>query len=371
MGRAVTSNLATILAGPRQIDYLVDLTFSDASVLRYATSPLTVGGNDYANRVEDVREIRQTIEAVPDRVGIELDNRDRALSLHLAANWEKWRTCEAVIRRYYRGGTGFATTETVEVFRGMVQQPEADDRRLSFDVLHDVLTPGDIVASDTLNPLCQNVFKDPKTCGYAGSATSCDHHLRSKTGCDGLGNSHRFRGMEHRYNPDAAAPGGGGNPGGGIGYCPRKDQWVIVRRDDKRIAVRAGDLTRTDSIWNPVLRAFIPIRSLTFIPDQPIWELILSNGAVGYASFSHPVIRSESDRAGTAIRDLRTQDKVLTETRGAIGTANILLSCPSDETADVVLIEMEGSVEEKIYCWGDNPEKMIVCHNAKPEVPVI
>ena len=120
MGRTVSSNLATILAGPRQIDYLLDLTFADASVLRYATSTLKLGVLTYANRLENIREIRQTSEAVPDRVGVELENVDRVLSLHLAANWEKWRTCEAVLKRHYRGGDGFATTETVEVFRGEI-----------------------------------------------------------------------------------------------------------------------------------------------------------------------------------------------------------------------------------------------------------
>src|SRR5690606_2730115 len=112
----VSSNLATILAGPRQIDYVLDLNFPDASVLRYATSPLNIGGNDYTNRLENVREIRQTQESVPDRVGIQLQNVDRVMSAHLAANLNKWRTCEAVLKRYYRGGAGFATTELVEVF---------------------------------------------------------------------------------------------------------------------------------------------------------------------------------------------------------------------------------------------------------------
>jgi len=363
MPRTVPANLATILAGPRMIDHTLTLTFPDASVMRFATSPLTIGGNDYSNDLENVRELRQTLDAAPDRVGVELQNEDRVLSVHLASNWQKWRICEAVVGRYYRGGLGFATAQWVEMFRGGVQQPKADDRQLTFDILHDALTPGAIVSNGTLNPLCQNVFKDPTTCGYAGSETSCDHHLRSTTGCDGLGNSHRFRGMEHRYNPDASAPGSGGNIGGG--YCVRSDQFIKTRSGVKL----AGFITESDQLWNPIRRQFFDVRSVRLIPDQPIWELVTSNGAVGYSTPTHPVICHRAHLTGAAVSRFEPDDTIVTEAGGLLNDFSfVLISRSTGQRADVVLIEIDSNEQgDKIFAYGDSFDsgKFIVCHNAK------
>ncbi len=363
MSRSVPPNLVTILAGPRQIDYTVELTFPDASVLRYATSPLTIGGNVYLNALENVREIRQTLDAAPDRVGVELQNEDRVIGQNVATNWLKWRTAIAVVGRFYQGGANFATSQWVEMFRGGVQQPNIDDRQVTFDILHDTLTPGGIVSRATLNPLCQNVLKDPQTCGYIGAATFCDHHLKSKTGCDGLGNSHRFRGMEHRYNLDQAPPGAAGN-NHPINYCVEISNFIKTQFGPRR----AGTLLPGDLIWNPVRRKLVPVWAVTTIENIPLWRITTNSGAAGRCSAGHPVICHRAHLNGMRADQIGIRDFVVTEIGGELHDFSEAHSSGfTGELGTVVMITIASEDQgDKIFCFGEEPDEYIVCHNAKP-----
>ncbi len=222
MARDLSGTMDDILAaGKRDIDWTIDIT-ADDDEFHFATSPLTaVNDNDYTNDLETVSQIRQTLEGPTDQVSIGIQNKDRVLGQHVADNLDKWRKANAVVgRNYYEmgdDGVRTGTSEWFEMFRGAVQQPNVDDLQVTFDIVPDTVSPGQIVCSRTEAPACPFVFKDPRTCAYAGVETLCDHHLKSSGGCDGRNNSEHFGGTEHRYNPDAAPPGTGGNDGSGGG----------------------------------------------------------------------------------------------------------------------------------------------------------
>lgn len=366
--------MQSIFAGSdRQIDWTAELTFPDASVFRFATSPLTVAGNAFTNDLETVGEIKQTLEAPIDRVRVAVQNADRVLGQHVAVHWRKWRKAEIVIGRLYRGGVGLALSEWKEMFRGAVQKPNANDLQVYFDVITDTVSPGGIVANRTLHPDCWYVFKDAKTCGYAGPETDCNHKLKSAGGCDGRQNSHRFGGMEHRYNPDVYVPGTGGNPDPPSGgprppYCPRPDQYVLVRGDDGRpTPLMVCFLTAEDhELFNPVTRTFHRLRYAYEVKGQPIFELIASNGAVGYSSGTHRVLWYKEHATGEAVERFATGDPVLAWEKNRFRQTRCLLARDTGEDGPVMRIEME---DGHVYCYGDNPEKLIVCHNWKlPEL---
>ncbi|KAK0039556.1 hypothetical protein Bpfe_031041 [Biomphalaria pfeifferi] len=121
---------------------------------------------------------------------------------------------EAVVGRLYRNADG-SLEEWKEMFRGAVQQPNADDLQVTFSIIDDTVAPGQIICNRNLGGICGFPFKDVKTCGYTGAELTCDHHLKSKGGCDGKGNSHAFGGTQHRYLNEVQAPGTGGNTGTG------------------------------------------------------------------------------------------------------------------------------------------------------------
>jgi len=366
MPRTIDSALATILAGDvHGLDHTLTLTFPDATVMRLATSPLTIGTDVYTNDLEAVSEIRQTLESPADVVSVAIQNKDRSIGQHFAANWQKWQQAEAVLGRQYSGQN---LTAWIECFRGVVQQPAADDMQLKFDIVHDTISPGQIVCSRSLATLCGFRFKDAKTCGYVGSETDCNHHLKSAGGCDGRNNAHRFGGFEHRYLPQPEIPGTGGNPDippDGGGHCPRLDQFVLVRGNDGEPSAKmAGLLTESDELFNPISGRFHRIRFLRLVNDFPVYRLRTSAGAESVASASHPVIRSAADTSGVAMCKLRQAEAVLTFTDGQLQQAEADGIERLAEPGDVLWIELE---DGHIYASGNDTRRFVVCHNLKDD----
>jgi hypothetical protein len=350
-------------ASKRNIDYTLFLSFPDGTSFPFATSPLTIDGIPYTNDLENVREIYQTLESPTDSVGVAVQNKDGVLGLHVAAHWQKWRKAEAVIGRLYQDADGLLQA-WIEMFRGAVQQPNADDLQVTFDVVPDTIAPGDIVCNQTLAVPCGNVFKDPHTCAYVGPETACNHHLKSKGGCDGRENSHHFGGMEHRYNPDLSVPGTGSNTGGGpITGCPRLDQYVLARgRRGEIIPKMVGFVTEEDYLWNPRSGRFHKVKSVQVIPNVPIFETVASNGAVSYSSGSHRVIQSDADERGEAVSRIVLRSPLMTIVGGEMCASFALMTPAAEEIGDVLKIEM---ADGHIYAAGSTTDKFIIAHNSK------
>lgn len=375
MGQTLSPTMQLILADRnRKVDYTLDLSFPDGSSFKFATARHTIAGRgSYLNDLENVGDINRTIESPVNSVSIAIQNKDRILGQHVATYWQKWRRAEAVIGRYYRGGRNYGLTEWVERFSGAVQKPNADDFQVTMDIVPDTVSEGLVVAIRGLGLLCPNKYKDPKTCASTSPRLTCNHVLKSVDGCDGDDNSHHFMGMEHRNNPDVNIPGSGGNPvdpgdPGGPVYCPRIDQYSRVRGENGKPAPKmVGFLTEEDWLWHPILRRFFRVKVARIIKDQPIFELITNMGAVGYSSFSHPVLWYQDHETGEPVERFSTGDPVLGVIKDRLKNMVTLLAQPTGETGDVMWIEIDAeSNAEKIYCYGDSEEKQIVCHNAKP-----
>lgn len=368
MGRTISSNLNTILtAVDRKIDWTLDINFPDSTNLKFATSPLSIAKGDYTNDLESVREIRQILQGPTDRVGVAIQNKDRIIGQHVDDNLDLWRKAEAVIGRYYVGGTGMSVTDWIEMFRGAVQIPLANDLQVTFDVITDTVSPGQIVCNRNLGPSCPFKYKDSATCADTSGATDCNHYLKSKSGCDGKPNSEHYGGTEHRYPPTPNVPGTSGNPGGGGSgggpVCPRKDQFVQVRQGNIFGPLPADLLKRHHWLLNPITGTYHKVKSAEIVKNQPIWCVKTANGAVGYSSFSHPVL-SFREHLGERVDKLKSDDPVLTLASVILDEDFLTVSHDTGELGDVVRIELE---DGHIYCYSAHPGgPYIVCHNVKP-----
>lgn len=376
MGRTLSSDLQDILAAPtREIDWTLDVVFPAIDPLRLATSPLTLVKGEYSNDLENVSEIRQTLESATDQVNVQIQNKDQVFGLHVANNLNEWRKAEAVIGRVYRGA---AKEEWIEMFRGAVQKPEVDDTapyNIGFDVVTDTRSTGSIVCNRTLALACPFLFKHARTCGYSGAETFCDHNLKSKFGCEGKANTHHFGGMEHRYNPDLSVPGTGGNTdtGGGTGgpigggNCPRLDQFVLVKgKFGQPVARMVFFVKPSDLLFNPVTGTFHEISSLEIIENLEIFEMVAANGAACYSSCSHKVIRHRADDRGETVTKFTYADPVLTWIDG-LNDSNIISALKTGLLGDVMRIEMK---DGHIYAAGSTADKFIAAHNYKNPIDV-
>lgn len=363
--RSLSTTMQAIFeAKTRMIDYTLDLLFPDGTSLHFATSPLTLIV-PYTNDLETVSEIRQTLESVTDQVSVTLQNKDRILGLHVANYWQKWQKAQATVGRLYQDGDGSGLQEWKEMFRGAVQQPNADDFKVSFSIIADTISPGQIICNRTLAAICGFVFKDPKTCAYTGSDVSCNHHLRSKLGCDGKSNSHHYGGKQHRYLPEQQVPGTGGNTGGGgIYQCPRLDQYVIVLGDDGKPLVKmVCFLLANDFLYHPIRKTFHKIKTAKVIKNVEIWETLADNGSLGFSSGSHLLIENIDDEKGLSVDKYAVRQNVLSLINcETLSESKITFSKNTGEFGDVMYIEME---DGHIYAAGDSPQKMFVCHNSK------
>lgn len=366
MARVLSTDLQTILAGDvREIVWTVDITFPTIAPLSLASEPIDITKGTYSNDLNDTSEIRLTTENPVDRVSLAFQNVDSILGQHVADNLTEWQAAEAVVGRLYRGS---GLEEWVPMFKGVVSQPDVNDLQVTFDVLSDLIAPGPIVCNRTLAPPCGFKFKDTSTCGYSGIAAACNHHLKSKLGCDGLGNSHRFGGMESRYNPDASVPGSGNNNpngGGGGGGCPRLDQWVLVEKNNEAFAKRVSDLTLVDRLFNPTDQIFHPIRSLAVIRDVSIWEIVSKSGHRSLSSATHKLLRDSGDRSGQRVTFFWFGDSVLCLTGRQPSESRISFARQIPGLGDVLRIEMASG---HIYAAGSEPDKLIVAHNTKNPV---
>lgn len=366
MPRTISSDLATILADPtRKMNWTLVVTLPDTTILRYATAPLTISGNAYANDLESVREIRQSIGGPIDRVGVALQNKDGVLGLAVAADPDLWRRAEAVIGRHYKNIDG-TLTAWKQMFSGTFQQPMVKDLQVTTDIISDVASAGLIVCSRSCALNCPFKFKHAATCGYSGGLTTCNHLLKSPDGCDGRSNNHHFGGTEHRYPVTQNVPGSGGN--GDIDpppYCPRVDQWLTVRAADgvSRRSIRAGEFRESDWLWDPIEQAFFPTRTARLIEDVPIWYIAAANGSSGHSSYTHRVMPDVDHETGIIAHKYETQTEILVVNDDAMTMSYCTRSEPTGEVGDVMFIEMEAGHH---YEYGDDPENKIVAHNSKP-----
>lgn len=383
MGRTLSSNLTTILSLPeRQIDYFAKITFPTEMTLYLATNSLTISSQAYSNYIENATEIKQTIENPTDRVTLAIQNKDRVLGLHLAAEWREWQRAEAIISRQYRGG---GLTENIEMFGGVVQQPLANDFQLTFTVISDIIAKGNIITNRTLANPCAFIFKAPKTCGYSGGETACNHLLKSKDGCLGRANTNRCGAWVYPDSPQPSAPSSNDpiDPIDPVDPCPRLDQYVLIVRSDGQIdTTLAAFIVGGDFLYNPVTNKVAQVKSATVVKNTPTLHIQTENGCESFNSENHRIILHPFDVTGTSAKLLKRGDTILTgrvseracERRGEgeKGRRTVIEQsriCFIEYVApsDVMKIELDGeTMQDHIYASGESSERFIVAHNVKP-----
>lgn len=366
MGRTVPTGLQPQLDLPScETQTTLDLYLTDTSEIHVATKALAsvvidTGTVDYTADLRKVNELKQSILTPPDRGTCIIQNVDKVFGGIVAS--ESLIKAVAVVGRYYYDPAGIESPKWVELFRGEAFPLSVIESEVQLEVLGDMVAGGYCVAKWTLAEPCQYTFKNSTTCGYSGSETTCNKKRKSHGGCLGRANMHRFGGMEYPDIQFPTASGGVDFPGNGHPYCPRLDQFVLVRGPyGGTIAKLVRALTLDDLLFNPITGTFHEIKSLTIIPNEPIWRMAAEGGAVCYSSFTHRVLWYRQHATGEMAANFVQGDPMLTWSDRLIDdvTADARY-CGRQES--VLSIEM---ADGHIYCAGNEPAKMIVAHNSK------
>lgn len=208
-----------------ETETLCTITLRDNSILRYATSAMTLSANNYANYLLDVGELKQNTTPEIDRIGVKLSNTNDALGIIVASQLRKLELAEVLVEKFYSPVGNPNAYQIFYYYGGILTGAESLTEKqdefsfikyISFDVIPK-RTASDISLADrNLSPSCAWKFKDPRTCGYLGPLTTCNQQLKSNSGC-----IRRLRTAQNGgwTSPEAAAAsaptGNGGYVGGG------------------------------------------------------------------------------------------------------------------------------------------------------------
>lgn len=370
MGRIVITGLQPLLDLPScETQTTLDLILADASEIHVATSTLVAKTLNYTADLRVSKELKQTISSPPDRGQVTIQNVDKVFGGTVVA--ESVAKAEAVIGRLYRDPTGVLADKWVELFRGEAFPLDITETHIEVEILNDLAAAGYCVSDWSLAENCQLVYKHAGTCGSTSSETTCNKKRRSKHGCSVRGpssgnNEHRFGGMEFPDVQTPSAPSGSGGddiPPIEPPYCPRHDQYVLVRGMwEQPTPLRVSDLTPDHLLFHPIDEVFWKVKSASVIHNEPIFELVAQNGARSFSSHSHRVIPYRDHVTGLRAEAFFMGDPVLTWD-GDLSDSRLAVARDTGIRDDVVKIEMEHG---HIYCAGADIDAFIVAHNSKP-----
>lgn len=367
MGRTVSVGLQALLDKIScNTQSTLSLFLADASEYHLATEAVVTPKDTFTADLRQQDALQQSISTPTSRSSVRIQNVDKLFGTVVTD--EDLLKAEGVIGRYSRDEQNLAATgEWVELFRGSVIPLEINEAEVILEIVHDMTAAGFCVGAHTLAENCQWVFKQPDTCGFVGVETTCNKKRKSKHGCLGRANEHRFGGMEFPEPTIAAPPTGGGGGGGGFpgGSCPRLDQYVLARGEDdhSRVVRRVADIRSGQWLFDPVSGGWNQIVSAEIVRDEPIWEMIAANGAAGYSSASHRVLWFREHENGEPVKWFISGDRVLTWVGQRLAESIVSTVRPTCEKADVMKIELAPG---HIYCSGSSPSAFIVSHNSKP-----
>lgn len=269
MGRSISGSLAAVLALEGAETYsTLRIIFKSGAEARYSTFEVTnvdAGGLFLAGLIS-TGELQQSTNQTANRIRVEIQNIDKAAGI-LAAG-ETFAGSTAILGRLFRA-TG-QSDFWEEMFRGEAIVVELTEETLELEIVSDLIAAGYSIASKSLAPRCQFVYKDPATCGYSGPVRTCSKSRKGPLGCqahDSPADDFRFGGFEYPdIQPAEFSSGGGGGGGWGGGCFPAGTLVLMGNYDFKPIEeIRVGEAVisfnaRGELNVNPVVTVFQHLR---------------------------------------------------------------------------------------------------------------
>lgn len=185
MPSSFPSSLKTLLTSGWCKSYpALDLILKDGTPLHYSTTNITAGSTSYIQRLEKVGSLKLSLTRPADRCEITIDNVDGAPGQALVVPSAALTRCRASLSRIYVNLRDANESYIVRRLTGIFQtDAKAEDTFMKGVVLSDIYAAGMASGTEEVKDTCTWVYKDPDTCTYAGSLTSCDFHLDGPNGC--------------------------------------------------------------------------------------------------------------------------------------------------------------------------------------------
>lgn len=222
MPRIVASGLTDILANGYRRDAL-EIYLADGTIRRLSRGAVTRSGNVYANSIQSVGEIKNSIGSPVNRLEIKCQNIDSTLGGDVASSLRKLTYAFARYTRDYVSHRGVDSVTEADPFFGVVSGVTATEKDISYEIVSDLESIGKVLASRTFSPRCPWVYKNGIECTSTSGLGACPKDL---TSCIARGKPWEHGGWEFFENPVSEPPGPDINPPGGGGDCFIQDTLI-------------------------------------------------------------------------------------------------------------------------------------------------
>jgi hypothetical protein len=163
------------------------LIIDNGDILRVwylASAELTIDGVEYEPELRKSSRIKSSLTRAADSGSVEIQNVDTEIGREFLAQREAIYGAEAKIGRWWRDS--ISGWEGHKVFlTGPVVGFDLDENIVRLRAVSEPYANISVGARRIIDPLCQAVFRDPTTCGFAGAELTCNLMLNHAGGCKG------------------------------------------------------------------------------------------------------------------------------------------------------------------------------------------
>jgi len=210
MPRKMPSGLMPMLARKdKQVEShtTLQVVINNGDIIRnyyFASSTLTIDGNLFAPELRQGSQIRSSLTRASDQAVVELQNIDTDLGKEFLSLGDALIGADTKIGRHWTDLISGHPFHKV-LLTGPLVDMEFDENVVRITAVSEPYANISVGASRRVTNLCQWQFRNPNTCGYAGSELKCNFMLNDSGGCEGrhgggVGNSlkrAKFGGMAY------------------------------------------------------------------------------------------------------------------------------------------------------------------------------
>jgi hypothetical protein len=150
----------------------------------FASAKLTIDGNIYAPQLRRVSQIKSSLTRAADQGTVDLQNVDIEIGREFLSLGQALTGADTKIGRHWTDLDSGATWHKV-FLTGVLIGLQIDENICQIAVVSEPYANISVGATRRVTSLCQWQFRNPNTCGYAGSLLTCNFMLNDTGGCEG------------------------------------------------------------------------------------------------------------------------------------------------------------------------------------------
>lgn len=165
----------------------LQIHIEDGDILRdyyFASAALMINGAQWAPQLRKGSQIKSSLARAADQATVELQNVDTELGREFLSLGFSLYGAESKIGRYWRDLDSGLDFHKV-LLTGPLVGLQIDENVVTLTAVSEPYAQVSVGASRRVTGLCQWQFRNPNTCGYAGSLLTCNFNLNDAGGCEG------------------------------------------------------------------------------------------------------------------------------------------------------------------------------------------